>query len=357
MSSIGKINAIQGLRGIAALLVVADHSILQFSQTTRADRAANANLIYVAETLGRHGVEIFFLISGFVMTVASYEDFKQPKASSSFLWRRIVRIVPLYWLITALVVAQILWQGRVLHPLDLLRSLAFVPYVNDDGSLQPLLRRGWTLNYEMFFYVVFAIALFQGPRRGLSAVVSTLLLLTFVGQLWSSDRCTADSCRVLAFYLQPIMLYFAGGIILGAFRVFLQRRNKTPGLRFDNGLGLALALTAAQVVYISFATPSTVTYVVGVLYCLLVTAVCALLEDRSEHGWLRILSVMVGEASYSIYMTHSMFVDPASRLWIHSVGTHWLAAYLAAMVVGTSVLGWMTYRCVERPMLKAFRRK
>jgi peptidoglycan/LPS O-acetylase OafA/YrhL len=356
MSSIGKINAIQGLRGIAALLVVADHSILQFSQTTRADRVANAHLIHVAETLGRQGVEIFFLISGFVMTVASYEDFKQPNASSGFLWRRIARIVPLYWLITALVVVQIVWQGRPLHPLDLVRSLAFIPYVNDDGTLQPLLRRGWTLNYEMFFYAVFAIALFQRPQRGLSAVIGTLVLLAVVGQLWSADRCIADSCRALSFYLQPVMLYFAGGIVLGAFRVFLQRRNRTPGLRFDNGLGLALVLTAAQAAYISFATASTLTYVAGILYCILATAACALLEDRSEHGRLRVLSLMVGEASYSIYMTHSLFVDPASRLWIRTLGTHWLAAYLAIMVVGTSALGWLTFRCVERPMLRAFRR-
>ncbi len=356
MSSIGKINAIQGLRGIAALLVVVDHSILQFSQTTRADRAANANLIYIAETLGRHGVEIFFLISGFVMTIASYEDFRQPNAAREFLWRRIIRIVPLYWLITGLVVVQLLWQGRVLHPLDLVKSLAFIPYSNEDGSLQPLLRRGWTLNYEMFFYALFAIALFQKPQRGLSAVISALLLLTVVGQLWQTDQCSADACRALAFYLQPIMLYFAGGILLGASRVFLQRRNKMPGIPFDNGLGLAIALTALQVLYLSVAPPSKLTDVVGVIYCILATAFCALLEDRTEHGRLRLVFLLVGEASYSIYMTHSLFVDPVSRFWTHTVGTHWIAVYLAAMIVGTSLVGLVTFRFVERPMLRALRR-
>jgi exopolysaccharide production protein ExoZ len=99
-----------------------------------------------------------------------------------------------------------------------------------------------------------------------------------------------------------------------------------------------------------------VTYIVGVIFCILATAFCALLEDKSERGRLRIMFLLVGEASYSIYMTHSLFIDPASRLWANTLGGRGMAAYLAAMIIGTSLLGMLMFRCVERPTLRALKR-
>jgi peptidoglycan/LPS O-acetylase OafA/YrhL len=355
MSRIGKINAIQGLRGIAALLVVADHSLLRFSQRTAADRV-DTSLIHLAEILGRHGVEIFFLISGFVMTITSFDDFGKPRASPRFLWRRIIRIVPLYWLITLLVVAGLIWRARVPELAKVVKSLAFIPYENESGLFQPLLSRGWTLNYEMFFYALFALALFQKPSRGLIAVVATLLALTLLGPLLLDGGCGAPACRFASFYVQPIMLYFAGGILLGAIRLFFQHRDAVPVVPFDNGIGIAIVLTGIYVVYVSTAEASSLTYVVGVIFCVLATAVCALLEDRTEHGAVRALLLAVGEASYSIYMTHTLIVDPVSRLWSEAFGRQWLGPYLAVEILGASLLGMLTFRCVEKPVLRAFRR-
>jgi len=357
MSGVGKINAIQGLRGIAALLVVADHSLLRFSEWTNIHALKSDHLLYVAELLGRHGVEIFFLISGFIMTVTSYEEFDKRNAPSNFFWRRIVRIVPLYWLITALVIAQLVWQGHAPDPASVAKSLAFIPYENEAGSLQPLLRRGWTLNYEMFFYVLFAAALVLRPRRGLGAVIAALVLLTLAGRIWATGGCASKSCELAAFYAQPIILYFAGGIILGAIRVYLQRRNRLFAVSADNGLGIAIALAGIYVVYASLAAPSTLTYIVGILFCVSATAFCALLEDNSGLGSLRFMFLLVGEASYSIYMTHSIFIDPVGRLWTNAFGGRWMGVYLGAMIVGTSLLGMLVYRCVEKPMLRALKRR
>jgi exopolysaccharide production protein ExoZ len=357
MSGVGKINAIQGLRGIAALLVVADHSLLRFSEWTNTQALKSDHLLYVAELLGRHGVEIFFLISGFIMTVTSYEEFGKHNAPPNFLWRRIVRIVPLYWVITALVIGQLVWQGHAPNPAWVAKSLAFIPYENESGSLQPLLRRGWTLNYEMFFYALFAVALVLRPRRGLTAVIAALVFLTFAGRIWLSDDCTSKSCEFAGFYSQPIILYFAGGIILGAIRVYLERRNRLFAVTADNGLGMAIALAAIYVVYASLAAPSTLTYVVGIVFCVSATGFCALLEDNSGLGRLRFTFLLVGEASYSIYMTHSLFIDPVGRLWTNAWGGKWMGVYLAAMIVGTSLLGMLVYKCVEKPMLRALKRR
>jgi exopolysaccharide production protein ExoZ len=355
MSGVGKINAIQGLRGIAALLVVADHSLLRFSEWTNPQALKSDRLLYVAELLGRHGVEIFFLISGFIMTVTSYEEFEKEKAPSNFLWRRIIRIVPLYWLITALVIGQLVWQGHAPNPTWIAKSLAFIPYENEAGSLQPLLRRGWTLNYEMFFYALFAASLTLRPRRGLGAVILALALLAFAGRL--AEDCTSKSCEFLEFYAEPIILYFAGGIVLGAIRVYLQRQNRLFAVTADNGLGMAIALASIYVVYASLAAPSTLSYIMGILFCVSATTFCALIEDNSGLGRLRFMFLLVGEASYSIYMTHSMFIDPAGRLWTNALGGKWMGLYLGAMIVGTSLLGMLVYRYVEKPMLRALKRR
>jgi len=357
MSSVGKINAIQGLRGIAALLVVADHSLLRFSEWTNSHALKSDHLLYVAELLGRHGVEIFFLISGFIMTVTSYEEFGMPNAPANFLWRRIIRIVPLYWLITALVIAQLVWQGHAPNPATVAKSLAFIPYENEAGSLQPLLRRGWTLNYEMFFYALFAAALVLRPRRGLGAVILALVLLTIAGWIWMTGDCSAKSCEFVGFYAEPIILYFAGGIMLGAIRVYLQRRNRLFAVTADNGLGMAIALTGIYVAYASLAAPSNLTYIVGILFCVSTTAFCALLEDNTRLGRLRFMFLLVGEASYSIYMTHSLFIDPVGRYWANALGGKLMGIYLGAMILGTSLLGMLVYRCVEKPMLRALKRR
>lgn len=355
MSRIGTISAIQGLRGIAALLVVADHSLLRFSQRTAADRV-DPSLIQLAEILGRHGVEIFFLISGFVMTITSYEDFGKPGATPRFLWRRIIRIVPLYWLMTLLVVAGLVWRAQVPALAKVVKSLAFIPYQNPAGLFQPLLSRGWTLNYEMFFYSLFALALFQRPHRGLAAVVAAIMALTLLGPLLIDAGCVATACRFASFYVQPIMLYFAGGILLGALRLFLQHRGALPRVPFDNGMGIAIVLTGIYVVYVSSVEASVLTYGVGVIFCVLATAVCALLEDGTAQGTVRAALLAVGEASYSIYLTHTLIVDPVSRWWSQTVGRQWLGPYLAVEILGASLLGMLTFRLVEKPALRAFRR-
>jgi peptidoglycan/LPS O-acetylase OafA/YrhL len=152
-------------------------------------------------------------------------------------------------------------------------------------------------------------------------------------------------------------LYFAGGIILGGIRVYLQRRNRLFAVSADNGLGMAIALAGIYVVYACLAAPSNLTYIVGILFCVSATAFCALLEDNSRLGRLRFMFLLVGEASYSIYMTHSLFIDPVGRLWTNAWGGKWMGVYLGAMIMGTSLLGMLVYRCVEKPMLRALKRR
>ena len=117
---------------------------------------------------GGAGVDIFFVISGFIMVHTTMD--RDDVTPWSFMAGRISRIVPAYWVATFAVfgialVAPSLLRTPHLPVGELLQSLAFIPFVKDSGLTQPLLFVGWTLNYERFFYLVFAMGLGSSPRR------------------------------------------------------------------------------------------------------------------------------------------------------------------------------------------------
>ena len=125
-----------------------------------------------ATILGQAGVDVFFVISGFIMWMVTAE----PVGPAQFLWHRVVRIVPLYWIATLIMAAH-----RSSSVSDTVNSLLFWPYRDANDELWPVLVQGWTLNFEMFFYLLFAAALII-PRRfqllSLTAVLSTSRQIT-----------------------------------------------------------------------------------------------------------------------------------------------------------------------------------
>jgi exopolysaccharide production protein ExoZ len=192
-----KIHFLQALRAIAASLVVADHAILDI---TRGDPQHPATL--AAWAMGSVGVYIFFVISGFIMVLICWDDFGRRGAPANFMRKRIIRIVPLYWIATFAAFAfhkVSATHGADAGWLELLRSTMFVPYRDENGIWSPVLPQGWTLNYEMFFYVIFAAAMSFPRQIALPTIVSTLALFTVVGS-------------VLSYPSSPIVLWFVVGI-------------------------------------------------------------------------------------------------------------------------------------------------
>jgi peptidoglycan/LPS O-acetylase OafA/YrhL len=221
---------IQALRFLAALMVVGAHLIPGF------------------DTIGQHGVDVFFVISGFVMVYSSEELFSKPQAAKQFMWRRICRIVPLYWLMTAVVAASgnYSWQ-------HIATSLFFIPSVWPDAPspMLPVLTVGWTLNVEMFFYLLFAAWISMPRRIAVPGVCVTLLLVFMLGNYFPL------STAVAAYWTSPKLLEFAlGALIANAYRdglnlpSFLMRDFYFP--RIANVLGgssYALYLSHASVIW------------------------------------------------------------------------------------------------------------
>src|SRR5690349_19756820 len=159
---------VQYLRGIAAMLVVLHH--LHFEGTQ----------------LGPYGVKVFFVISGFVMW---HTTLLSDISVTAFWRRRIVRIVPLYWIFLSILIVIALFTPQYLNstvvtPEAAIKSYFFIPHYNTSQNIiAPLLIPGWSLNYEMFFYFIFGAALLVKPNA-LRAIFLGVLLwgLVLLGQ-------------------------------------------------------------------------------------------------------------------------------------------------------------------------------
>lgn len=182
-----RFDSIQALRGFAALLIVLEHI-----------RFLNC---------GAFAVDIFFCISGFMIMFSTGND------TDHFLSKRLIRILPLYYLMTAgtfflLLLFPGMFQQTKANPVFLIKSLLFIPFDIGGGAVQPLMRIGWTVNCEIFFYLLFFAAL-KISRRFRGLLCSILLLVTVL-----AARIFPDSSVILNFYGDPVMLEFIYGILI-----------------------------------------------------------------------------------------------------------------------------------------------
>ena len=157
---------------------------------------------------------MFFVISGFIMVHASAPLFTAPGGGRTFLARRIARIVPIYWAVTTLYLAIALAVPEFLNREFLggpyvVASYLFIPATRPDGLVQPLYGLGWTLNYEMFFYALFALALGRSRRAAVLGLAAVLAALVAIG------RALGPLPEPLRFWTDPIILEFVYGMALG----------------------------------------------------------------------------------------------------------------------------------------------
>jgi exopolysaccharide production protein ExoZ len=198
--------SIQYLRGIAAMMVVYHHIAWQILKT-------NTHFDLPFSAVGAAGVDVFFVISGFVMWICSRSS---TLTAREFLRRRIVRIVPLYWAVTLFLLAVSFIAPQILgattfNPLHALLSLFFIPVEHPQiqGDILPFFVQGWTLNYEMFFYVIFAFSIFLFRKTMFTTIVTALVILAASGLIFSFENTIAT------FYARTIVLEFAFGVALG----------------------------------------------------------------------------------------------------------------------------------------------
>jgi exopolysaccharide production protein ExoZ len=321
--------SIQYLRAAAALAVVAYHA-LQWCDG--------------GFDVGRAGVDVFFVISGVIMRRVTAG---RPVSPPRFLWRRITRIAPLYWVATLLVafIAPI-WPAFLpeVRPglRHLLLSLAFIPHLDPRGLPFPTLPPGWTLDYEMIFYLIFALALAFPERLRARLAVSMLTGLVAIGFMFPQSAYFMGA--------NPMLLQFAAGIGVGV----LLERGRLPSRAWGFGLILAALLIWTLVQAGGLFTELWRPLLWGVPAVLTVGGGLAIEAGGSgaaPHGPLHRGLITLGDASYAIYLVHI----PATAVLAHTLGYDRPWLFLPLALVVSCLAGLATRAWVEKPLLSALR--
>jgi peptidoglycan/LPS O-acetylase OafA/YrhL len=319
-----KLLGLQVLRFVAAFAVVLFH--IGSGYQIRWDYQTN---IF---SLGAAGVDIFFVISGFIIAYTT----DPAKGAWHFCKRRLFRIVPLYWILTLGVTAIALIRPDLLNSTQvsgetLLKSLFFIPFEKANGTIQPILFLGWTLNYEMFFYAVYALCLVLGLRGPLAPALLIVMLVT-AGQFIEIDHV------LWRFYTNPLMLEFVFGICLYLIYV------RWPALFVRRGILIAIfaAILAARQLM-----PDLPWIIASGIPAAGLAALA--LSWNPKHTPLVAMLVLFGDASYSLYLSHPYIIQALSR-FLPDEPSLWPQIVIGAIACVVSILASIVlYKAIERP--------
>ena len=314
--------SLQALRAFAAWVVVCHHFMQIFF-----DFHASGPVGQLLADRGAVGVDIFFVISGLVIYLSTRD---KPIVPSQFLVNRALRIIPAYWFYTVLMALLLLTASRwmphqVFDWQHLLLSLLFIPAENPGGyGLYPTLNVGWTLNFEMFFYLLFGLAFLVRQRHQLLLVSVALLLVSEVlGRLGVLSR----------FYNNGIIYEFLLGIGLG---VLYRRGMVREGL----WLPLALLMAAGYALYHLDASQRLLHW--GLPSALIVLAFISLEPFFKGNQTLK----MLGDCSYSVYLTHVLILYAG---WFicerFSLNPYLVFAFCVPSI---GLMSWLSYQWLER---------
>lgn len=324
------------LRLIAALGVVYFHITSE----------AGLNLEW---NVGSRGVDLFFVISGFII---AYVGTANP---DQFLLRRLIRVAPLYWAATLFVfaiaaAAPQLLRSTTANLTHLVMSLLFIPH-EFRGEMQPTLLLGWTLNFEMFFYVLFALALLVSQRW--SPAITVGWIVAYVLAIHALDW----RHPVTDFYARPIVVEFCFGI--ATFYVFkwcVGRRDELAGRRavawaLPVVIVISLIVLVVGEMYKSLQPPRLV--VAGIPSFFIVTS-AVLLERVYRVATNNRLIYLLGDSSYIIYLVHPYIVFAVLRVVVKGANV-WplpmVVLLIVALLALTSAIAAAIHVAFEKPVM------
>jgi peptidoglycan/LPS O-acetylase OafA/YrhL len=345
---------IQVLRGVAALMVVLYHV------SQRLDRFAGPIPGFTdAAHYGRFGVDIFFVISGFIMAHIGEGRPKDSAYFRQFLKHRLIRIMPLYWIVSALVLAVFLARPELVNAgsgrPQVLLSLLLVP--NHSSFLVGV---AWTLSHEMFFYLLFAFLGLLFGERGTVLTGAAIVLLTLAGAVTRlAQPQTANP--VWDMVSHSVNLGFVGGLLCE--RLYRDSQGGRLGwAAIGAGVGLIVVyiLVGAPLGEASPAWDLARGILFGVPATLIVLGALQL-EARDARASLP-AAVRLGDISYSLYLIHILAISAVGVAWV-KLGlaarlpvTIAPAALLGLSLAAALVAGYGLWRFVERPMIRLCQR-
>lgn len=327
----GTVESVQALRAVAAIVVALFHCQLAYARVGRVDMHSAETYIF---GFGAVGVHVFFVISGFIM-VATNPD-PQRFSPTIFYWRRLARIYPIYWICCLLALSLHAGIGNA-GLLSRQTGLALALYPADSASI---IGSGWTLPFELYFYLCFGLALVVFRRRALPVLTAFFLFCSVVGTVhhWKSDWM-----HILS---NPLLLEF----LMGAGIAKLTERGNVS---LQNALGvslIAVMLFAGGLLFGYHRLPSLLVW--GIPSGLLVLGLIWTEKVRGA-GLITTTLGRLGDSSYVLYLLHPVIIVTAINASIVS-RVLWLGPVSGSiMIVALSVaLAHIMHRKIEAPMLR-----
>jgi exopolysaccharide production protein ExoZ len=317
--------SVQALRAIAALAVALCH--FEETRIWLQGRIALPLLEQLAS-----GVDLFFVISGFIMVHSSSELFTTKAGARTFFMRRVARIIPPYWIVTTIAIPLMSLHANWT---SLLGSYLFIPYRTSDGDIVPIYGVGWTLNFEMYFYVLFSAVIFM--RKSVAVVVLCVTFCTIV----LLGRWLQPTWTPLQFWSDPIILEFAFGMILA---LLYERQIQLP-------TALRICLIGVGIVVIAFFNtemPPTRWRIAqwGIPTAMIFAG--TVLGKEINLGWLRGVVKTLGDSSYALYLTHSLMLAAILLGWPYGLNQYPMMAVLFLGLVAIQLISIATFRLFER---------
>ena len=339
--------SIQVARGLAALAVVAYHASL-----TQPKYFSGVDVLPAVFSHGATGVDLFFVISGFVMVLTTSKRHGKVRESGKFLWNRFFRIYPTYWVYFIALVPVLLFLPGFVNSsqggkVDLFTSFFLLP-----ASTLPLLLVAWTLTLEVWFYLVFAVILLL-PKRFLVPALALWFVLLVVANF---NGATATKPFLEVPQNSLAIEFIFGGV---AALLFRHINRIVAGLIALSGV-LVLVFLAAETTVAIYAGPGLIRpLTLGLGFALLLLAATAF-ENRGGIGVFARLKIL-GDMSYSVYLCHVLVLAVTGRVWMvlsTRIGSNPLVVSLWWVLTLCAVLaaGYLSYRLIERPVMSLSRK-
>jgi exopolysaccharide production protein ExoZ len=342
-------DGVQLLRGIAAILVLLLH-------LTAIEKKYGWGITELPSIFGygAAGVDIFFVISGFIMTTITRDMFRSSR-EIQFLRRRFIRIFPIYWLYSLLVLVVFVIKPELVNGsqgghVNIFKSFLLLP----DNNL-PLLAVGWSLIYEVYFYLILSVVL-----KVIKSSSYPLFLISWAAFValssWALSRLTGSN-PWLKLMSSPLSLEFIFGCFIA---IYFKKIKEAYGLPiFLLGAGALLEtffyLDVKSIhIYDSWNT----TLVFGSSASLLVLG--AVVSESTLKTVLPKIILSVGDSSYSLYLSHVLVISALGRLWFYlPIGHKGIGHLVSLAVIFAIAVGWslLSYKFIEIPIIDWFSRK
>lgn len=341
--------SVQGLRGLAVVVVILVHL-----HHTEARFVNSPGWLGAWNSIGIAGVDIFLVVSGFVITYLAMNHFGDVQHVKAFAYARVTRLYPMYVLLTLLLVpvfliAPTLFGSAEGHQVSLWRSIFLVPDVR-----LPLIPVAWTLHHEMYFYIVLGVMLLF-PRRHLPLMITIWFAVTTLLVIWGQSVPRAEQGAFERIFFNAINYEF----MLGMVAAWHFQRGKRWWPRAAGVLAVVWAVVGVAVwVHLTgewWVSDFWRVWIYGVPATLLIWSIVCI-ELGNGPVFMRPLA-WIGDCAYSVYLSHLMVLVVVGRAWqqLGFQGAWQNPVFLVVSVAISLVVGHVLFHRVEAPILKWLR--